>query len=510
MIRRKKKKIKRGKENVIKRRGDVYGKDRTTRHSNIQHDLKGVPKITITKSLPAATKNRCFIIGGGPSLKGFDFSQLEGEDVIVTNAAISYVKHAKYFVTMDYQILSKISNIFEKAKSKNCETIFVANFAREYMKFQNGHIIDIRNRQAYKQVHLFDHVIRSTGFTHPNKGFGDNWDEFQNGRNSGFCAIQLALLLGYKEVYLLGFDMGITKRATHFHTGYRQTTSRFAKNLQTYLTLFKQTLKRYKGKNRIISCTPNSPLNQFVKHKTALQVLQLNPKPEKIKAEEAVVEKVVEKPKPKPKPKPSANSKELLVIGYYTVNTPYAQEAKKTMQSCDKFGLDYHIVGVPNLGNWQANTRFKAKFVKQMLDEFPNRNLLYVDVDAIFRARPTLFMNDFPYDIGIRYQDFKWRKNECLSGTVFFANNSIVRKIVNEWIAINEKQGSDSKTLEQWNLGNIIDKYEKKGLLRVNKKIPPGYTFIFDIMKRMYPNEKVVIEHFQASRRFRNKVSKKK
>jgi hypothetical protein len=33
---------------------------------------------------------RCFIIGGGPSLKGFDWSLLDGEKVIATNRGYQY------------------------------------------------------------------------------------------------------------------------------------------------------------------------------------------------------------------------------------------------------------------------------------------------------------------------------------------------------------------------------------------------------------------------------------
>ena len=38
------------------------------------------------------------------------------------------------------------------------------------------------------------------------------------------------------------------------------------------------------------------------------------------------------------------------------------------------------------------------------------------------------------------------------------------------------------------------------------KNLPPEYTFIFDTMKQIYPDIKPVIEHFQASRQFKNKI----
>jgi len=44
-----------------------------------------------------------------------------------------------------------------------------------------------------------------------------------------------------------------------------------------------------------------------------------------------------------------------------------------------------------------------------------------------------------------------------------------------------------------------------EGRLR-DKNLPPEYTFIFDSMRKMYPDTKPVIEHFQASRKLRNRV----
>ena len=41
------------------------------------------------------------------------------------------------------------------------------------------------------------------------------------------------------------------------------------------------------------------------------------------------------------------------------------------------------------------------------------------------------------------------------------------------------------------------------------KNLPPEYTMIFDSMRGMYPNIDPVIEHFQASRRFKKDVNEK-
>ena len=82
-----------------------------------------------------------------------------------------------------------------------------------------------------------------------------------------------------------------------------------------------------------------------------------------------------------------------MVVGYYTVNTPYEEEAQNLIRSLNKLGVNHDVIGVKTLGNWQANTRFKAGFMLDMLNKWPNYRLLYVDVDAVVHRMPDLFKN---------------------------------------------------------------------------------------------------------------------
>lgn len=195
--------------------------------------------------------------------------------------------------------------------------------------------------------------------------------------------------------------------------------------------------------------------------------------------------------------------KEIIFVAYYTKNTPYENEAKKLEASLKNLNLIYDIVGVNDLGGWQANTRFKANFLQQMLLKHKDKNLVYVDVDAVVHSIPILF-KDYKYDIGIRYQDFRWKTNECLSGTIFLSNNEKVMRLCKEWEKINIREKNNNSNLEQWNLGAAIDLLKPSLQLSVIN-IPPEYTFIFDSMKKLYPKVKPVIEHFQASRQNRHR-----
>ena len=197
-----------------------------------------------------------------------------------------------------------------------------------------------------------------------------------------------------------------------------------------------------------------------------------------------------------------------MVVGYYTINTPYQLEAQNLIRSLNKLGINQDVIGVETLGNWQANTRFKAGFMLDMLNKWPNYRLLYVDVDAVVHRMPDLFKN-YECDIAVRWQDFRWRKNECLSGTIYMENNERTRRICQLWRDINIKEGNESNRMEQWNLDTVINQMKAEDPNFTYKNLPPEYTMIFDSMRGMYPNIVPVIEHFQASRRFKKDVNEK-
>ena len=194
------------------------------------------------------------------------------------------------------------------------------------------------------------------------------------------------------------------------------------------------------------------------------------------------------------------------IIAYYTKDTPYEEEILKLEKSLLKFNLDYHFEGIDNLGSWEANTHYKAIFIKNMLEKFKGEKLLYVDSDAVFNSKPHELEN-ISCDIGVRHQDFKWREKECLSGTILLNPTMNTAKLVDKWIEINKQIGGQkwaiSNHFEQINLGRAIKEIPD---LKVYD-LPPEYVFVFDHMRRIYPTVKPVIEHFQASRRFKKIIN---
>lgn len=202
--------------------------------------------------------NEIYIIGGGSSLTDFDFSKLENKTTITVNKGLAYVPNLNYFVTMDFTALRKIPAI----EGSNATKIFIANLAEPCLQEMNGQIIDVRFNLIYK-LEDFDMIIKSRN----KNGIGFSFNDFRNGENSGFCALQLAILLGYKNIYLLGIDLDTVKESTHFHHGYNQNIKKFKQNLEAYYKNFVIGIKELKIKKpeiKVISCSQISKLNRVI------------------------------------------------------------------------------------------------------------------------------------------------------------------------------------------------------------------------------------------------------
>lgn len=198
-----------------------------------------------------------FIIGGGSSLQGFNFSRLKNKDTIAVNMAALDVPNPTYCITAD-------SNIFRKVQEgyfKNVETtwVLVTNPNHCTMKWQNGKFVH-RNGFVYN-LFCMNIVIRNAGV----EGIGFSFNDFKTGYNSGFCGFQLAILLGYKKIYLLGFDL-VSGSKCHYHNRYKGKRTISDDAFRRFYDNFAIALKKIEEKTdiQVISCSPVSLLNDII------------------------------------------------------------------------------------------------------------------------------------------------------------------------------------------------------------------------------------------------------
>jgi hypothetical protein len=129
---------------------------------------------------------RVFITASGPSLLEFDPELLRKEQIITVNETITRFPWAQYSVALDhkpYAICTKYDNILFTTR-----------------------------KDAYPNVKIGTNGTQPFSF--------DLTGGVYVGFTTTFVALQLAVWLGFKDIYICGLDLGITKTHTHFY-GYK-------------------------------------------------------------------------------------------------------------------------------------------------------------------------------------------------------------------------------------------------------------------------------------------------
>lgn len=384
---------------------------------------------------------RCFIVGGGASLKDFDFEILKDELTIGINMAFM-----KFNPTL---MFSTDSRLFEGITSGKLGK----EVQEKYRAYKGLKVwLNVANYEYPQEVYTLN-CCGEQGFPDTMKiGLG-------HGSNSGYSALNLAYQLGANPIYLLGYDMkGDGKgKQKWFHNYYP-----WAMPEASYIRMIKNfdhisnTLKEKEisvinlNNDSKLRCFPISEINQINKNTFPI------------------------------------------IISYYTKNTLYQDLAKRLTASLDRLHIVYDIEGIDDLGSWQKNTYYKAKFIRRKMEEHPDRDIVFIDCDAIVWEYPELFKN-LDCDLAVHY--FQWKGKEYASnGTLFIKNNEQMRGFVDEWIAENENRIM-TNVFEQKVMQDLMASEKWASILNI-KKLPKEYCYIVDLMKVGKP----VIHHFQASR----------
>jgi hypothetical protein len=189
---------------------------------------------------------RCFTIGGGPSLKGFDFLRLRGERIIAINKAFLDVPFADVMFGMDRPFIDDL---------------------------QTGRLGE-NYRRAFEVFNGLKLWLDLSGYTYPPGVYslpsaGEiGWTKslregLYHGQNSGYGAINLALILGADPIYLLGYDCARGPAGEkNYHNGYPGHGNPDAMNIFR-LAFEAGAAMLTPGGPRVVNLNPNSALRCF-------------------------------------------------------------------------------------------------------------------------------------------------------------------------------------------------------------------------------------------------------
>lgn len=171
------------------------------------------------------------IIGGGPSLTKQQVAQIRHSRVIAVNNTVYLAPWADILYFCD-------SRWYEWHESA------VKAFA--------GRRVTLENLQLQAEITVYS--LRNYGID----GMPPARDGIMHGRNSGFQAMQLAILLGVKRIILLGFDM----HGGHWHAEHPipTPTNVFAGMIDCFYKIAPD-IKKYGVE--VINCTPDTALHCF-------------------------------------------------------------------------------------------------------------------------------------------------------------------------------------------------------------------------------------------------------
>ncbi len=151
---------------------------------------------------------RCFLLGGGLSLIGFDYSLLDGEFTIGVNKTFTV-----FNPTINYSMDLKLYNyLIQPTKKHERRSI------QESLIDFTGHKVFLCPKK--NQIPIFaegwfviSRLLEESLSLDIEKGIFP-------GTNSGFGALMLDISMGCKEIYLLGYDLKVLDNKTHWHKGY--------------------------------------------------------------------------------------------------------------------------------------------------------------------------------------------------------------------------------------------------------------------------------------------------
>lgn len=390
---------------------------------------------------------RCFIVGGGSSLKSFDFNKLSGELVITTNRGLEVFPNSAINLCTDARVWGwyEDKSLGDEAKQK-------FDSYKGYKVWLN-----VQSFPFPEDIFTLNPVF-PTDFN-----FSDYYRGLSVYGNSGVNAIMLAACLGANPIYLLGFDLyGVNGKTANYHAGYPEGGNN--EDLYSkFLEDFKDASLKLKNYTKVINLNPESKLPYF-------EFDEFN----KIKK--------IKRP---------------IIVSFYTPE--YKIYADKMRQSAQKFGFETDIIAIEKKGNWLKTIYSRANFVKSMLEKH-KRDVVWCDSDACFLQYPELF-NNFTAEFGAHFLDTKKlygggypRDVELLGGTMYFKYCKNTLRLVDNWILDNEK--FPDMHLSQWVLQETVKNWGGKIL-----ELPPTYCQIFDSMASL---GEPVIEHYVKSRSFRD------
>lgn len=204
------------------------------------------------KAVRQYRKNRIWLIGSGPSLKGFNFSLLNKEFTLAVNHSFRYYSKTKGVVFLDNKFVEECRSLEKvngdgQIKMHNPLTTFPGYIFASFKTDLLG--LNFNTDKVYT-------------FSVNNRGIQDDANlGLFSGELSGMIAINMALIMGFREILLLGYDMVNKGGSYFFHDQFKEKGRMYTdRKIARCMRLF---FKLDQYKHKIFNCSRVSALKMF-------------------------------------------------------------------------------------------------------------------------------------------------------------------------------------------------------------------------------------------------------
>jgi len=185
----------------------------------------------------------CFVIGGGTSLDGFDLSLLDNEFSLTVNHSVEAYPESSATIFSDKIFLSKSPFKFQNYKGlvfAGAESGYKDRAKYERFNQDNLHVYNINRSEPVENPRV--------GLFHPT--------------STGLIALNLAIMMGFKKIFLLGYDYYYEQGSgrVHFNGDYPHHKRVIESKM---FTKVKKFVMFERWSHIIFNCNPESNLKIF-------------------------------------------------------------------------------------------------------------------------------------------------------------------------------------------------------------------------------------------------------
>lgn len=199
-----------------------------------------------------------------------------------------------------------------------------------------------------------------------------------------------------------------------------------------------------------------------------------------------------------------------LIVCYYTQGTPYALDVQGLKESCEKWDLAYHIEPVESFGSWELNCCYKPFFLLSKLQEL-QRPLFWVDADGVLVKKPNP-LPAFSADLAVRINISLTadHPSKVISNSIFVNATPEAAALLKLWASICCTALTNPERAEEyWDQMGLRDAIQSSRHSAKVAPLPHAYAAIYDHPIDIQEIPEPVIQHTQASRRYKKLINAK-